>query len=514
MNLVLVQLELVLSAYVAHRSQRLRMPRRLIEEIDSTPLPPPRCPTGKLRLHVRVPQVRVQESLAAGSGGMRSMGVPVGTSPAMKTEGTTYVPIVKDTSLSLDKKSSSSLLAGASSTEEARRKRTAMMMLGGGTAGLSIESTAAGNSIGGSSPGILLRKRCDIGSSSNVLSVHAVNEQQQQQSRLSSGQVVQIIPSSNSSTVHTPSSSSSSYIIAGRLPAVNIAASNQITTLQRSSFAAPQGGSLLSTQRHSITPRSSPLSTAAGTTRMMVQNDAQQTQISSTLASTIMQQLRRQSYSYNGSTRVPGPEHAEEQRRQRERTEFYLASIEESRKERRSQILELLGAINEKRCDAAPIFGEDLRESLCALVAEEFRTRPELIPFGVAGAYYIRKAIESKVGNCTVGNVKSSVSYWSLSATIKTIDERAEELRATISNFVIFVPAVCAPTPSLLVSHPHPSRLNAEREWEETMAEQIQPAIKLLHPIISAMSTQVSNVRDPRIYARVLFGSKNRSFQR
>uniref|UniRef100_A0A2M4A008 Putative chromatin remodeling complex wstf-iswi small subunit n=1 Tax=Anopheles triannulatus TaxID=58253 RepID=A0A2M4A008_9DIPT len=511
-NLVLVQLELVLSAYVAHRSQRLRMPRRLIEEIDSTPLPPPRCPTGKLRLHVRVPQLRVQESLA-GSGGMRSMGVPVGTSPAMKTEGTTYVPIVKDASLLLDKKSSSSLLAGVSSIEEARRKRTSMMMLGGGgTVGLGIDSTVAGNSSSsrGSSPGILLRKRCDIGSSSNVLSVDAVNQQQQQQhqqTRFSSGQIVQIIPSSDSSTVHTSSSSSSSssaYIITGRLPTGgSIAGSNQITTLQRSSFAAPQGGSLLATQRHSATPRSSPLATAAGAggvsgaSRMMVQNDAQQTQISSTLAATIMQQLRRQSYSSNLSG-LSGPEYAEEQRRQRERTEFYLASIEESRKERRSQILELLGTINDKRCDATPIFGEDLRESLCALVAEEFRTRPELIPFGVAGAYYIRKAVESKTGSCAVGggNANSSVSCWSLSAAIKTIDERAEELRSTISNFVIFVPAVCAPTPCLLVSHPHPSRLNAEREWEETMAEQIQPAIKLLHPIISAMSTQFP---DPRL---------------
>uniref|UniRef100_A0A2M4CNK1 Putative chromatin remodeling complex wstf-iswi small subunit n=1 Tax=Anopheles darlingi TaxID=43151 RepID=A0A2M4CNK1_ANODA len=507
-NLVLVQLELVLSAYVAHRSQRLRMPRRLIEEIDSTPLPPPRCPTGKLRLHVRVPQLRVQESLA-GSGGMRSMGVPVGTSPAMKTEGTTYVPIVNEASLSLDKKSSSSVLVGATSTtEEARRKRTSMMMLGGGTTGLGIDSTVAGNSGRGSSPGILLRKRCDIGSSSNVLSGNAVNQQQQQQTRHSSGQIVQIIPSSDSSTVHTPtssSSSSSSYIITGRMPAGSIAGSNQITTLQRSSFAAPQGGSLLSTQRHSSTPRSSLLPTAAGggvsaTRRMLVQSDAQQTQISSTLAATIMQQLRRQSYSSNGGTRtssaLSGLEYAEEQRRQRERTEFYLASIEESRKERRNQILELLAGINEKRCDATPIFGEDLRESLCALVAEEFRTRPELIPFGVAGAYYIRKTVESKSGSGIVGNAKSSISCWSLSAAIKTIDERAEELRSTISNFVIFVPAVCAPTPCLLVSHPHPSRLNAEREWEETMAEKIQPAIKLLHPIISAMSTQFP---DPRL---------------
>lgn len=85
---MLVNLELSLTAYVAHRSKQLSTPRKLIEEIDTAPELPPRCPMGKFRMHVKVRDGRVQESLSGGS-------VKVGTSPAMRMEGTKYVPITK-----------------------------------------------------------------------------------------------------------------------------------------------------------------------------------------------------------------------------------------------------------------------------------------------------------------------------------------------------------------------------------------------------------------------------------
>lgn len=80
-----------MTAYVAHRVKKLITPKKLIEEIDSVPEPPPQCPSGKLKLHVRVRDTRVQENLLSHSGG--SSGVRVGTSPAMKTDGTKFVPI-------------------------------------------------------------------------------------------------------------------------------------------------------------------------------------------------------------------------------------------------------------------------------------------------------------------------------------------------------------------------------------------------------------------------------------
>uniref|UniRef100_A0A182LZ96 Helicase domino n=1 Tax=Anopheles culicifacies TaxID=139723 RepID=A0A182LZ96_9DIPT len=498
LNLVLIQLELLLPAYVAHRTQHLCMPKRLIEEIDSTPMPPPRCPTGKLRLHVRIPDVRVQESVGSGNraGVSARTGVRVGTSPAMKTEGTKFVPLVNHEA-SLDKKSSL-IGTGINSTRvmdiRKRPSSTVVMMMGGSTSSAMDPGSAVGG-LGSSrsmSPGLILRKRSDIVGGGSVMSVSGT---QQQQNRLNTGQVVQIIPQVGSSGLGT--NTPQSYIITGRLqPAVS---GNSQTIFHRPAPSSSTGGtiSVVPNQRlatlqtakgHSNT--STPIFTTASVSRM-VQNVGQQTQISSTLAATIMKELKHSKSNVNDTSRRTA-EAAEMEERQR--TEFYLACIEESRKERRKEVLELLGRINAKRCDAAPIYGKDLRESLCALIEEEFRQQSnERVPFGAAGVYYTRRAT---MAQGSFGTNAALAASWSLSKAIKTIDERANELRAMISNFVLFVPAVCAPTPFLQVSHPHPSKLNAEQQWESTMAEQIQPAIQLLHPIISAMSTQFP---DPRL---------------
>ena len=53
LNLLLADLELTLTAFAAHRTRRFQAPRRLIEEVDQRPPPPPRCPAGRIKLHVR-----------------------------------------------------------------------------------------------------------------------------------------------------------------------------------------------------------------------------------------------------------------------------------------------------------------------------------------------------------------------------------------------------------------------------------------------------------------------------
>lgn len=87
LNLILIKLELCLSAYVAHRVKRLATPKKLIEEIDSRPPSPPPCPAGLFKLHIRIKDSRVHDSMISGSG------VKIGTSPAMKTEGTKLIPV-------------------------------------------------------------------------------------------------------------------------------------------------------------------------------------------------------------------------------------------------------------------------------------------------------------------------------------------------------------------------------------------------------------------------------------
>ena len=47
-------MEFVLTAFVSHRVRRLKTPRKLIEEIDTQPDAPPRCPAGKITINVRL----------------------------------------------------------------------------------------------------------------------------------------------------------------------------------------------------------------------------------------------------------------------------------------------------------------------------------------------------------------------------------------------------------------------------------------------------------------------------
>jgi len=83
----------MLSAFVAHRVKRLRTPRKLIEEIDSQPEPPPRCPSGRIKINVRLSnQAKPQQQQQTQTRLKNLAGVlptpRVGTSPLIKSLNT------------------------------------------------------------------------------------------------------------------------------------------------------------------------------------------------------------------------------------------------------------------------------------------------------------------------------------------------------------------------------------------------------------------------------------------
>lgn len=394
------------------------MSKRLIEEIDSTPEPPPRCPTGRLKLHVRVPNLRVQETISRSSTGVR-----VGTSPAMKTEGTRYVPLVN-----------SSLVDRKPLIEEINPQPAATV------SAIPLDDPQSST--------VNLRKRCDMisGSSSSI------NNSSTPSNRFSAGHVAQIVQTSaGRQLILTPSNSTSTTLMTTSGQRLTVV--NRISTPS----AANAIGSITQAKVASSSNQNVP-STASP--------------ISSTLATSIVQKLMRHSYSPTALSNL-----TQEELDQKIRTEFYLASVEESRKERRSQILELLGRMNHKRCDAVPMYGEDLRESVSEVLNDNFAV-VDSVPIISVGPYYCQKVWRN--------------ASWSLAKAIKSIEQRAEEFRSAFNNFVIYVPAVCAPAPSIHVSHPYPSRANEEQDTDEAIQERLKPALRILHPIISAMSTQVS----------------------
>jgi E1A-binding protein p400 len=90
LNLLLVELETCLTAFVAHRIKKYHAPKRLIEEIDSAPELPPRCPSGKIKIHVRLSSSQQQQNIGTSGSSAVNKGTAVvasarvGTSPLIR----------------------------------------------------------------------------------------------------------------------------------------------------------------------------------------------------------------------------------------------------------------------------------------------------------------------------------------------------------------------------------------------------------------------------------------------
>lgn len=94
MSLLLVDLEFTVGAFVAHRIRKLKAPKKFIEEIDNHPKPPPRCPSGKIKINVRLSNQVSKTSTATQQNPQQlkiksfsgTLSSPrVGTSPFVKT---------------------------------------------------------------------------------------------------------------------------------------------------------------------------------------------------------------------------------------------------------------------------------------------------------------------------------------------------------------------------------------------------------------------------------------------
>lgn len=158
-------------------------------------------------------------------------------------------------------------------------------------------------------------------------------------------------------------------------------------------------------------------------------------------------------------------------------SEFHLQRIEEQKNEYRRHILQLLSKSNQRKCEASPLYGEDLRDYLRRVVAAyEYEINPN--------ASFVSRS------SLLLNRTEKSIS-WSIKKSIKSIEERGDEMKEIFEKFVFVVPAVSAPIPSLAVTHMHPSIRNEEDRRVEVISKDLGPKSTLLHPIASAMTTQV-----------------------
>lgn len=366
----MLQLELCVTAYVAHRSNRLQTPRRLIEEIgnDGTSLePPPRCPTGKLKLYVRFRDARVQNHISV----CNASKVKVGTSPAIKMEDM-VVQAPADKQL-------------PNRTEAAISKPTSSPVVPPSISSLNLN----------------LRKRPEPGYSrvpQSALSTSRATLSAKQQTQRNG---LPAIVNTNSTT-----------------PSVAIAEALAFQ-LKNHSYAA-------------------------------IKTEPEET-VDNVVDSTV--------------------------------AEFTLPQIESMRRDRRLNRAQFLSRINQRRCDATPIYGADLRDTIVQ-ICTDCQPPPNATNWTSARASFCRH------------NITAAAEQFGAVQLVQTLQQRTNSLLPIFSNYVIFVPAVSAPQPTLAVSHANPSRRAAEESQANNLCTELTQRMDILHPIVSAMNTQFP---DPRL---------------
>lgn len=355
LNLVLIQLEKCLGAFVAFRMKQLITPKKLIEEIDMAPELPPTCPPSKIKLHLRmVPQV--QRSIVSSV----EPQIKVGTSPALRADGSRFI-------------------------SSARRKNSQ-----------------------GSAPMVIDDEKPPVTSL-------------QLQSPGMRGKPIHQIIQSSSGQFYIQST-------VGFLPKQNMMIVNQTQPSPSSSnLSQPLANAVIAAVRN--TPNAA--------------------------VNVVVEDARPDS-------------------------EFHLPDMEELQREYRYHILQLLSKSNRRKCDATPMYGEDVRNSVRLKFDDMSSVVERNVPFVVRS-------------HAACNQEKIFGSDWSLSKTLKSIEERAEELKEIFEKFTIVVPAVSASQPALSVTHMHPSERNHETLRNTIISNEVAPKATLLHPIMSAMTTQVSS---------------------
>lgn len=374
LNLVLIHLEKCLSAFVAFRIKQLITPKKLIEEIDSTPELPPLCPRGKCKIHLRI-QPQIQKGITASVGPQ----IKLGTSPALRSDGTRFISLI-------EKKNSQGSIS--------------MMIDDDKPAMTSLQ----------------------IPSTSGNLSLR------------------------NKATHQLVQSAS------GKIFLVN----------NKQGFLAKSG--------------------------MVIVNQNQQTpsNISQPLANAVIDAVRNIPIVNNAVSEVKEETQCT--------SEFQLQDMEEVQREYRHHVLQLLSKANRRKCDATPLYGEDVRDSVLMKLSSSSSKINLRVPF-------IVRSYES------CNQIRIVNSDWSLAQAIKSIEQRSEELSEMFKKFTFVVPAVSASRPSLSVAHMHPSLRNQEEVRDTIVRRDLGPKSALLHPIASAMTTQVSPITEQKPHRRSKIGS-------
>ncbi|KAL6258452.1 hypothetical protein P5V15_010408 [Pogonomyrmex californicus] len=480
LNLLLLDLELTLSAFVAHRVNRLRTPKKLIEEIDNQPEPAPRCPSGRVKINVRLsnqtkPQQQQQQQQQTQTRLKNLAGVlptpRVGTSPLIKSLNTSQTGPGQGVTLRV---ASGQQLQGYSLQlvpHQGSVKAIPMATLGHNSQSTTVTSTTAATNaqritVGNASirDGIqrLTTQTVTVKQGDSVQRIAVPSFAQLVQT--STGRHIILTPSQqNTNTVSFPVMTSSGprfTVLSKSLMGLSTSGATTVNKVVSGVVTTPSGRPVM---------RVPPLNVTATQSSPSGNNGQQTSQQSQSIRSIVTRQAQKEA--------------VKTQNKEQPKSEFYLSQLEEERRQRRQDKLRLIANINERRCAACPLYGEDLFMALRI-------GKPATACRWHNGWVHCTTAIE-KVHSRKVFFSRTEA----LAEAIKSTEQIVEELKEIFERYVVYVPAVRAPVPRLHVSHPPPHKLWDERRLWTELQRQLSPKLTLFHPISSLMLTQFPDAR-------------------
>ncbi|KAL1789317.1 helicase SRCAP isoform X1 [Sigmodon hispidus] len=156
------------------------------------------------------------------------------------------------------------------------------------------------------------------------------------------------------------------------------------------------------------------------------------------------------------------------------RSPFYLDSLEEKRKQQRSERLERIFQLSEAHGALAPIYGTEVLD---------FCTLPQ--------------PVASPISPHSPG--PSHPIFWTYTEAAHQAvlfpQQRLDQLSEIIERFIFVMPPVEAPPPSLHACHPPPWMAPHQAAFQEQLACELWPRARPLHRIVCNMRTQFPDLR-------------------
>ncbi|XP_061065525.1 helicase SRCAP isoform X5 [Eubalaena glacialis] len=156
------------------------------------------------------------------------------------------------------------------------------------------------------------------------------------------------------------------------------------------------------------------------------------------------------------------------------RSPFYLDSLEEKRKQQRSERLERIFQLSEAHGALAPVYGTEVLD---------FCTLPQ--------------PVASPIGPRSPG--PSHPTFWTNTEAARQAvlfpQQRLDQLSEIIERFIFVMPPVEAPPPSLHACHPPPWLAPRQAAFQEQLARELWPRARPLHRIVCNMRTQFPDLR-------------------